>query len=1244
MSQSNRRRRQPRDPAEPRHRCPSRPCARDFSSPGHVARHLREEHPQYRPDPADPMYVVCVGCDEVYSQGATYENHLRICQVEPQVDRKQREDKEQDDSAVEVMPSASQASQDTGAANVIRCAKCGDSSVALSPIVDVCPCGAMGHRHCVDNLDLCPRCNDPIIRMDQLREESSPLVDLQQSLWNLEAELAEQQAAANAAPAADRPVQPQVQPVEQAVQAQEVVMGGLGELLPASQELVDDGFLIEAPDDVPVDGLDPDRVNMPLEELMDRLDQHRDPDLEALYSEADEQDMLDLHRQFPDGPPPPPPPSPPPPGPAAADLSNSEELVRLFLARPNLMPKIPKAATNQWIHAVKPILRQVKEAAEAQDNKALTVAVNKFMVLPAQVLHTVRGGKQNRNRIARAVANRLRAIDEDNNELLRVPERAPARGGIEREKAARVRRAVRLAKEGYLGRAARALTGKSLTLDPEQIRAQLDAQHPQPAAPQSIPRLPREAPRVIIDPDDASFASTIKASANGAAAGLSGWRADYLLPLLQDDEARRLLAMFFQLLINAELPKSPMLACFLIAVAKTPEKVRPIALGEVFFRIATRLAHGRISQDHLTNYFGDIQLAFAPGASETAVHKIVSEAMQAGHAVLGVDVANAFNTLSRAKAIQAIFNDPEMAPIWRILHYAYGEAVQLHHVGDDGFHKTIASAEGFRQGDLLAGLVFAYAIQPALRAVLAELPTVKATAIYDDVSFTGPPADLINAYRSFAIKMAELGLQLQPDKSFLIALNGEAISQQVQQEAIALRVPVKRNVRLLGTQVGIDQQLVRDELLRAMQDRYEQVWSGIGHELMPVQIAMSLLRVAAVPMLGYLMRTTPADALMPTALAFDESVITAAARKLKVDEGDLQLQTTLQLPLRHGGFGLRPARKVMHFAYVGAFAQAAPLIKSAAGMQPVRASLAHIHTVVTDEQILARLPPPNAPAAAVLAHFAQAAPANNLKLQRAMTRFVAKREHAAIRAGHVAAGRAEDTARVTSTAGAAASAFLLAEPTMPRTTINDSEFILASHLRLGVPLDGRDRECGCSRASRSVTTHMFSCKHRGKGDTYWRHTLVRDCLMDLISEAGCSVRKEPAGLVADNGKRPDLEVYINDECKLIDVTVTVPTSRSYLAAAAVPRQVLRRAEMKKQVKYDPVALAIKATFVPFAMDLFGGFGEQAIKFLSLLSTHAEERAGYNRATFYRHAVNSLACALVRGNERVYRHWINAWRS
>jgi hypothetical protein len=169
---------------------------------------------------------------------------------------------------------------------------------------------------------------------------------------------------------------------------------------------------------------------------------------------------------------------------------------------------------------------------------------------------------------------------------------------------------------------------------------------------------------------------------------------------------------------------------------------------------------------------------------------------------------------------------------------------------------------------------------------------------------------------------------------------------------------------------------------------------------------------------------------------------------------------------------------------------------------------------------------------------------------------------------------------------------------------------------------------------------VFFCKQRGRQEINWRHNLLRDCLYRLVQEAGGSARREPAALSAHDQKRPDLEVVLNGESILVDVTVRVPTAPTYLVAAAIPRNLLRIAEQRKHARYDGMAAGVNARFVPVAFDIFGGFGEEGAKFLALLSSHAEDVTGARRSDFYRYALGHLACTLVYGNARVYSRWRN----
>ena len=81
---------------------------------------------------------------------------------------------------------------------------------------------------------------------------------------------------------------------------------------------------------------------------------------------------------------------------------------------------------------------------------------------------------------------------------------------------------------------------------------------------------------------------------NGAAPGPSGWTGAMLRPLLSNDSCRRGLATIFSLIINGEirtpLVREALRAARLIPVPKSSPGVRPIAIGELFARVASVFA------------------------------------------------------------------------------------------------------------------------------------------------------------------------------------------------------------------------------------------------------------------------------------------------------------------------------------------------------------------------------------------------------------------------------------------------------------------------------------------------------------------------------------------------------------------------------------------------------------------------------------------------------------------------------
>ena len=95
-------------------------------------------------------------------------------------------------------------------------------------------------------------------------------------------------------------------------------------------------------------------------------------------------------------------------------------------------------------------------------------------------------------------------------------------------------------------------------------------------------------------PADEHLVKAIKRMSNGAAPGSSGWTVEMLVTLTKDQDCLNGLALFLQDIINGNLPDSIkpfLLQSTLIGLEKNNgASIRPIAIGEIFYRVAATLA------------------------------------------------------------------------------------------------------------------------------------------------------------------------------------------------------------------------------------------------------------------------------------------------------------------------------------------------------------------------------------------------------------------------------------------------------------------------------------------------------------------------------------------------------------------------------------------------------------------------------------------------------------------------------
>ena len=161
-----------------------------------------------------------------------------------------------------------------------------------------------------------------------------------------------------------------------------------------------------------------------------------------------------------------------------------------------------------------------------------------------------------------------------------------------------IRKSVGLLRSMHPGRAARTLAQPkqlSSAKATNELINELTSLHPKAKTDTSLCVMPDDPTNMPIELDDADhekqFRKSVNKIANGSAPGVSGWTGDMLKAIYPDRDCRKGLARLVCDIINGHLPeeaKQYLLPSHLVAVPKpnTVSSIRPISMGEIFYRLA----------------------------------------------------------------------------------------------------------------------------------------------------------------------------------------------------------------------------------------------------------------------------------------------------------------------------------------------------------------------------------------------------------------------------------------------------------------------------------------------------------------------------------------------------------------------------------------------------------------------------------------------------------------------------------
>ena len=172
----------------------------------------------------------------------------------------------------------------------------------------------------------------------------------------------------------------------------------------------------------------------------------------------------------------------------------------------------------------------------------------------------------------------------------------------------------------------------------------------------------------------------------------------------------------------------------------------------------------------------------------------------------------------------------------------------------------------------------------------------------------------------------------------------------------------------------------------------------------------------------------------------------------------------------------------------------------------------------------------------------------------------------------------------------------------------DQEFCEAVRARLFAPFSGNGESevvCDCKGRNEeavdlnSMHSHPEGCCKNANIFTA-RHDAVTKCLAQLIKKGGplgIKVTLEPQ--VAAGNRQPDIKVERNGVVTYIDVVVASPVSEAAIGSGSAERVgvAAELAEQRKRRDYEGGSFEV----IPFAVESYGRFGEQATRYLNALA-------------------------------------------
>jgi hypothetical protein len=403
------------------------------------------------------------------------------------------------------------------------------------------------------------------------------------------------------------------------------------------------------------------------------------------------------------------------------------------------------------------------------------------------------------------------------------------------------------------------------------------------------------------------------------APGVSGWTVALLKLAVRSESFKKMLTTLVSMVLAGTAPGQGLLcASRLIALEKPDGGVRPIAVGELIYRLCTKaVLRNSFKPDFLSP--GQFGVGRKGGVEPLirAVQRVFDDTIEGTEYthITSLDFSNAFNSLNRRDMAESIKHH---APgLYRLAKWAYNESSRLVIGGGGDDITQIRSTQGVRQGDPLGPLFFSIGIRPILEKLSRRLgPDCIVLAYLDDVYILSKTDETLDEVQDF-FAVVGTTLNLNAAKSSITSI-GEIKA---------------RGMNMLGSCVGPS--WARKPFL---QNKIAELEAKVNKLVdVPHQHALLLLRQCMQQDLRHLQRCLVSDDLELEWKKLDGILWRAALRLRSSSEPPDPMERDfdiMSLPVKLGGLGLLSYRTCAPLAYAAASETSDKLLEPLLGPPP----------------------------------------------------------------------------------------------------------------------------------------------------------------------------------------------------------------------------------------------------------------------------------------------------------------------